>query len=342
MKLRLPARLKACVQAVIRVAALPVILLGLLGAIVLAAQMTITRQSNGEMTLSQATAAGEFHRIETSQDLQQWTPLMTLQSTGTSIQHVDSAAPYLPQKRYYRSSQLTGPGILTGDHIATSAGEVVIHPVNHASFVMSWNGKMIYSDPVGSTTLYSGFPKADLILVTHSHTDHYSNTTLAGVLNTSTGKIIAPQAVYSGMTSSLKTYTTVMLTGQTPPTNNTPPQTVIGITIEGVPAYNSNHPYGTCNAYVLTIGDKRFFISGDTGDTPEMRALQNIDVAFVCMNTPYTMDLATAVSVVRAFKPKIVVPYHFRNSDNTYTNLPSFKSMVGTDLGIEVRIRTWY
>ena len=115
-----------------------------------------------------------------------------------------------------------------------------------------------------------------------------------------------------------------------------------GISIEGVPAYNSNHPLGTCNAYVLTIGGKRIFISGDTGDTPEMRALPNIDAAFLCMNIPFTMNITTAASVVRAFRPAIVFPYHCRNQDNSDADLNSFKQQVGTDLGIEVRNRTWY
>ena len=131
-------------------------------------------------------------------------------------------------------------------------------------------------------------------------------------------------------------------TRQTPASGNTPPQSVIGITIEGVPAYNTNHPLGTCNAYVLNIGDKRIFISGDTGNTPEMRALPNIDAAFVCMNIPFTMDIATAASVVRAFRPRIVFPCHYRNQDGTYADLNNFKQQVGTDLGIEVRSRTWY
>lgn len=314
------------------------IFIGAVWAAVAASFPTVQRLANGEALIQQTTTAGQYYRVEASSDLQSWTPLVTLLSAGL-LQHTDAAGPYFP-KRFYRIASLTGTP-LTGDHFQTSAGEVIIHPVNHASFVMSWNGKMIYSDPVGATTLYAGFPKADLIVVTHAHSDHYSNTTLAAVANTG-ARIIAPQAVYNSMTAALKAITTVMLTGQTPSTNNTPPQTAISITIEGVPAYNSNHPLGTCNAYVLTIGDKRIFISGDTGSTPEMRALPNIDAAFVCMNIPFTMDIATAASVVRAFRPRIVFPYHYRNQDNSLADLVSFKQQVGTDLGIEVRSRTWY
>jgi len=93
---------------------------------------------------------------------------------------------------------------------------------------------------------------------------------------------------------------------------------------------------------VLTIGGKRIYLSGDTEDIPEMRALQNIDVAFVCIDVPYTMPGDKARSAVREFHPRIVYPYHYRNSDNSYPNLNAFKQQVGTDLGIEVRFRKWY
>ena len=306
---------------------------------VAAAPPTVQVLAGGEALIQQTTPAGQYFRVDASTDMQTWTPLATLLSGGL-LQHTDSAAPYFA-RRFYRIASLTGTGLLTGDHLVTGAGDAVIHPVNHASFVMSWNGRMIYGDPVGAASWYSGFAKADLILVTHSHSDHYSNTTLAAVVN-SGAQIIAPQAVYNGMTAALKALTTVMLTGQTIPANNTPPQTRMGAAIEGIPAYNSNHPLGTCNGYVLTLGGKRIFMSGDTGDTPEMRALANIDASFVCMNVPFTMTVASASSVVRAFRPRVVYPYHYRNQDNTYADLNAFKQQVGTDLGVEVRLRTWY
>jgi L-ascorbate metabolism protein UlaG (beta-lactamase superfamily) len=308
------------------------------------AEFSITKLQNGEMALAMPATVGTFHRIEASDDLAQWTLMMTLQSDG-ALTHTDTAAPY-HSKRFYRSAELIGTGHLTGDHIQTSTGELIIHPVDHASFVMSWNGKMIYVDPVGGPTLYAAFPKADLILVTHNHNDHYHVDTLASVLSTG-GKIVCPNSVHSaGAFAGLVSSAILMKTGQTPSANNTPPQTVHEITIEGVPAYNTSgtiyHPLGAGNAYVLNIGGKRIFISGDTGDTSEMRALPNIDVAFVCMNSPFTMTETTAAGVVRAFKPKIVFPYHFKNSDGSYADLVSFKQQVGTNLGMEVRVRTWY
>jgi L-ascorbate metabolism protein UlaG (beta-lactamase superfamily) len=133
----------------------------------------------------------------------------------------------------------------------------------------------------------------------------------------------------------LQSRATVLTNGET--------KTVAGITITGVPMYNttaarmSYHSKGRGNGYVVAFGDKRVYLSGDTEDIPEMRALKNIDVAFVCMNLPYTMTVDQAASAVREFKPKIVYPYHSRNSD-----VEKFKTLVGTDAGVEVRLRDWY
>jgi L-ascorbate metabolism protein UlaG (beta-lactamase superfamily) len=136
------------------------------------------------------------------------------------------------------------------------------------------------------------------------------------------------------MTTTLKGLTTIMTNGAS--------TSAMGVTIDAIPAYNANHPLGTGNGYILTIGDKRIYMSGDTGNIAEMRALTNIDVAFVCMNVPFTMSVDQAVIAVRAFQPKVIYPYHFRNQDGTFANLDTFKQMVGHDLGIEVRARTWY
>jgi L-ascorbate metabolism protein UlaG (beta-lactamase superfamily) len=294
-------------------------------------QPIASRTANREVTIQSTTAPNTFARVESSTDLQTWTPLATLLSPGT-FTHTDSAAPYFA-RRFYRVQELTGTGYLTGDHLATSAGEVIIHPVNHASFVMSWNGRMIYNDPIGATTLYASFPRADLILVSHSHGDHYSNTTLAAVLAPG-GKIIAPQLVYNGMTTALKAATTILA--------NNASTSALGISIAAVPAYNANHPLGEGNGYVLTIGDKRLYTSGDTGNTAELRALPNIDVAFLCMNVPFTMSISDAVNAVSGFRPRVVYPYHFRNQDTSLADVAAFKQQVGTSLGVEVRLRTWY
>jgi len=290
----------------------------------------IERLTNQEILLKLSAPAGLNYRIDASTNLPQWHGLLTLQSTGVN-QHADSAAPYLSQ-RFYRAAQLDGPGAFTGDHLATQNGDVVIHPIDHASFVMSWNGTTIYNDPVGAATRYDGLPRANLILITHVHPDHFNTTTLNSVTG-ATCVILAPQAVANSMGASLRALTTVLTNGAS--------ASVVGIGIEAIPAYNDNHPLGTGNGYVLTLGGKRIYIAGDTGDIPEMRALPNIDVAFVPMNLPYTMSVSSAASAVRAFRPKVVYPYHYSPS-SPLSDVNLFKSLVGADLGIEVRLRKWY
>jgi L-ascorbate metabolism protein UlaG (beta-lactamase superfamily) len=288
--------------------------------------------TNREMRLLFSAPTGTSYRIQVATNLEQWNSLLTLTSAGINP-NTDSAAPFLGG-RFYRAVEVTGSNVFTGDHLVTDDGEVIIHPINHASFVMSWNGKTLYNDPVGGAAPYQGLPRADLVLVSHIHSDHYLASTLAAVRGTN-GVIIAPLAVYNDAGMAALRGSTVVLT------NNTSTN-LAGIGIEAVPAYNSNHPRGTGNGYVLTIGRRQIYMSGDTGDIPEMQVLPNIDVAFVCMNVPYTMSVTQAAAVIRAFHPKVVYPYHYRNQDSTYANFATLKQLVGTDLGIEVRLRKWY
>ena len=193
---------------------------------------------------------------------------------------------------------------------------------------------MIYNNPAPPAT-YTGLPKADLILVTHDHGDHF-NTAAIDAVRGPGAVIIATKTVYNGLSVAQKNIVIVLTNGVV--TN------VMGLTVEAMPAYNisnSNHPLGVGNGYVLTIGGKRIYIAGDTEDVPAMRALTAIDVAFVPINRPYTMFLSNAVSAVREFRPKIVYPYHYYPSTPT-TDLNLFKRQVGTDLGVEVRLRKWY
>jgi len=223
---------------------------------------------------------------------------------------------------------------LEGDHVATSDGDLIIHPINHATFVMSWKDRAIYVDPVGTAKRFDGLPKPDLILVTDIHGDHLSPETLEVVADAKT-TIVAPSAVAEKLSEKMRKQTTVLPNGET--------KSVAGVSIEAVPMYNLTadrlkyHNKGRGNGYVVTVGGKRVYISGDTEDIPEMRALKNIDVAFVCMNLPYTMTEEQAASAVREFKPKIVYPYHYRGSD-----VEKFKKLVGDDSGVEVRLRDWY
>jgi L-ascorbate metabolism protein UlaG (beta-lactamase superfamily) len=140
--------------------------------------------------------------------------------------------------------------------------------------------------------------------------------------------------VFDRFSTALQDLTTVLTNGAA--------TEIAGVAVTAVPAYNANHPKGAGNGYVLTLGGRRIYFSGDTEDIPEMRALENIDVAFVCMNLPFTMTVAKASSAVRAFRPRVVYPYHYRNSDGTFADLNAFRRQVGTDLGVEVRLRKWY
>jgi L-ascorbate metabolism protein UlaG (beta-lactamase superfamily) len=218
------------------------------------------------------------------------------------------------------------------DKIPAEGGEIQIQPINHATFEMDWKGKKIFVDPVGGAERFHGTP--DLILITDIHGDHFNVGTLKALAKEQT-RIVAPQAVADKLRAELKTKTVVMKNGGQ--------KDIEGIHLEALPMYNLTpdrqhfHTKGRGNGYVVTLGGKRIYISGDTEDIPEMRALKNIDVAFLCMNLPYTMTVEQAASAVKAFKPKIVYPYHYKGSDTG-----KFKELVGNDSGVEVRLRDWY
>ena len=221
-----------------------------------------------------------------------------------------------------------------GDRIVTADGELVVRPVQHASFLLEWRGKTVYVDPVGGAQRYAQWPRPDLILIMDVHGDHFHLDTLKEVVVPST-RLVAPPAVAAQLPDDLRARTTVLTNGQT--------ATVQDFHIEAIPAYNLTaerlkfHPRGRGNGYVIAAGPMRVYISGDTEDIPEMRSLRDITVAFVCMNLPYTMTVEQAAEAVRAFRPRIVYPYHYRGSD-----VERFRQLVGTDLGIEVRLRNWY
>ncbi len=286
----------------------------------------VLRQTNGEVALKIAVTPGRHFRLETTEELPSWRTLVTAKSLGTNP-FTDGGARFA-SARFYRAVAVSDPGVFVGDHVQTAAGDVVIQPVNHASFLMRWNNVVIYNDPVNGATPYQGLPRANLILVSHSHSDHFDSATLTAVKQAET-ILIAPAAIYSSLSSTLK--------AQTIPLANGGSTNVLGLPVEAIPAYNLNHPQGTGNGYVVTMGDRQFYISGDTGNIPEMRALQNIDVAFLCMNLPFTMSVGDAANATRSFRPRVIYPYHFRNSD-----LNTFKQLVGFDLEIDVRPRKWY
>ncbi|HEY9175809.1 MAG TPA: MBL fold metallo-hydrolase [Verrucomicrobiae bacterium] len=223
---------------------------------------------------------------------------------------------------------------LTGDRVATKDGDLIIHPINHATLALGWKQRVVFVDPLGGANRFAALPKPDLIVLTDIHGDHLHAETLKAVATDKT-QLVAPPAVAERLAAELRPRTTILTNGET--------KSLLGITVEAVPMYNTTpertqfHPKGRGNGYVLTFADKRVYLSGDTEDIPEMRALRNIDVAFLCMNLPYTMTPEQAASAVREFRPKRVYPYHSRGSD-----LEKFKQLVGEDLGIEVRLRDWY
>ncbi len=212
----------------------------------------------------------------------------------------------------------------------TSAGIVKITPIQHASLVIEAGGQVIHIDPVSGGN-YVGIPAPDLILITDIHGDHMDPKILPKISKPGT-VILAPSAVAETVQAAK-----VIRNGET--------EHFGPFTIEAIPMYNIQrgpaagklfHDKGRGNGYVITYGGKRFYFSGDTENIPEMRALRNIDVAFVCMNLPYTMPPEEAAEAVRAFHPKIVYPYHYRGSDlNVFKN-----ALAGT--GIDVRILDWY
>jgi len=215
------------------------------------------------------------------------------------------------------------------DVIKTSGGDLEIFFIGHGSLMMKFGNKIIHVDPFSKLADYSKLPKADLLLITHEHQDHLDPAAIDQIRTKGTKMVLTEKSaekVSNGM---------VMKNGDR--------ENVMGIKIEAVPAYNlvhkrengqPFHPKGQGNGYVLTFGDKRVYVAGDTENTPEMKALKNIDIAFLPMNLPYTMTPEMVADAVQAFKPKVLYPYHYGGTD------PSrIVALLKDDKDIEVRIR---
>ena len=214
------------------------------------------------------------------------------------------------------------------DKINTSSGVVEMHFIGHGSLLFSINNFFIYIDPVRSSGAYDNLPKADLILVTHEHGDHLDPDLINTLRKDATVMLSSEKAAAS------VSWARIMKAGDI--------NVVNGISVLAVPAYNIKnmrvpgqpyHPKGDGNGYVLTIGDKKIYIAGDTENIPEMKDLKNINVAFLTMNIPYTMTPEMVADAAKSFKPAILYPYHY-GSTNTATIINLLK-----DSGIEVRIR---
>jgi L-ascorbate metabolism protein UlaG (beta-lactamase superfamily) len=215
------------------------------------------------------------------------------------------------------------------DRIKTAAGELKITFIGHGTLMLTFNNKVIHIDPTMREADYAKMPKADLILITHHHGDHMDPAAIAKIRTKDT------QIVLTRMCAKKVKGGTAMANGDS--------RKIGAITIAAVPAYNlihmrkpgqPFHPKGEGNGYVLTIGGKRIYIAGDTENTPEMKALKEIDIAFLPMNLPYTMTPAMVADAAKAFRPKILYPYHFGK-----TNPQELVKLLKDEKDIKVRVR---
>lgn len=198
------------------------------------------------------------------------------------------------------------------DIITTSKGGLKITFIGHATLMFTFAGKIIHVDPVSREADYSQLPKADLILLTHEHGDHLDTKAIDIIRQEKTDLILTEKCtekVEGGI---------IMKNGDV--------KTVQGLKIEAVPAYNivhkrgsgaPYHPKGHGNGYVIAFADKRVYVAGDTENTPEMKALKNIDIAFLPMNLPYTMTPEMVADAAKAFRPNILYPYHYGDTDTS-------------------------
>lgn len=216
---------------------------------------------------------------------------------------------------------------------------IQVHPVHHSALVLEWNGLTIAVDPHAGAERFAAYPPPDLVLITDIHGDHLDSTTLLA-MKLEHARILAPKAVMDLLPARLQAITDPIANGER--------TELKGVRVEALPMYNlperpdAYHPKGRGNGYVLTLGNGTVYISGDTQGIPEMRALRGIDIAFICMNLPYTMTVDEAADAVLAFKPRIVYPYHYRGTEGL-SDVARFKQLVNAgDPSIEVRLEDWY
>ncbi len=215
------------------------------------------------------------------------------------------------------------------DILKTSQGDLEITFIGHGSLMFIFNGKVIHVDPFSKLAEYSKLPKADMLLITHEHRDHLD--------------LKATEAVRTDKTVLVLTKTCAARLKGGIIMENGDTETVGGLKIEAVPAYNlvhmrsegvPFHPKGIGNGYVITFGDKRIYVAGDTENIPEMKKLERIDCAFLPMNLPYTMNPEMVADAAKAFKPKILYPYHYGDTDTS-----SLEQLMKNTQDVEIRIR---
>ncbi|WP_111682777.1 MBL fold metallo-hydrolase [Winogradskyella tangerina] len=229
--------------------------------------------------------------------------------------------------------------IASDKEVQNPESSIKVVPISHGTLILETDKEVIYIDPTGGKKAFEGQKSPTLVLITDIHGDHLSKSTLEA-LNLTEVPVVAPKAVTDKIPTTISPKTVTI--------NNGDSYTHNAIKIEAIPMYNLReealkfHTKGRGNGYVLNIGNERIYISGDTEDIPEMRNLINIDLAFVCMNLPYTMPVESAASAVLEFKPKTVYPYHYRGTDGL-SDVNLFKSMVNKeDKSINVQLLKWY
>ena len=220
------------------------------------------------------------------------------------------------------------------DVVRTSRGELRLLPLYHGSVMLEFGGSVIHVDP-WSRADYTGLPAADLILVTHTHADHLDRSMIDMLHKPSTIIVSSPAGI--------DTLNCAPACGSVETIINGEKKTVMGIDVEGVPMYNliqgsapgrPFHHKGVGNGYILGFGDTRVYFSGDTECVPEMKTLKDISIAFMAMNPPRSMSTSEAAECVKAFRPKIVYPYHYRGSKTE-----EFANALKGSPQIEVRLR---
>jgi len=220
-------------------------------------------------------------------------------------------------------------GSFQTDILKTSQGDLKITFIGHGSLMFSFNGKVIYVDPFSKLAEFSKLPKADMLLITHEHGDHLDLKAVEAVRTDKT-VLVLTKTCAARLKGGI-----IMENGDT--------KTVGGLKIEAVPAYNlvhmrsegvAFHPKGIGNGYVITFGDKRVYVAGDTENIPEMKKLERIDCAFLPMNLPYTMTPEMVADAAKAFNPKILYPYHFGDTDTS-----NLEQLMKDTQDVEIRIR---
>jgi L-ascorbate metabolism protein UlaG (beta-lactamase superfamily) len=214
------------------------------------------------------------------------------------------------------------------DTIKTSSGNLIITFIGHSSLLFSYQDRFIYVDPVMQLADYSLLPKADAILITHDHGDHLDPIAIEKILVPETQVFLTKlcfEKVKKGKICSNGSYFVAA-----------------GVPIETIAAYNINalrgngkpyHPKGDGNGYVLSFGNKKVYIAGDTELTPEMAELKDIDIAFLPIGLPYTMEPRMAVDIAKLLKIKILYPYHFNNSNPDDV----LRALMGSETEVRVR-----